>query len=276
MIQGATTMCLLVFAIVVVIYQPKKKKLKNFQKALFTFSKNVSRSVSTSNIFVALSVAIAFIIRKRQTLLIAEQDFMLFLAIIQYQIMAAILFSGFLCRDCFDLFEYDTHALGFYIAIPRWLMSASQLIPYSLPSLQSQILKDFVTQCVNEKGYLKPEHGLFFYLVPALGMILDVIIWICIVIAYSLKYFGYLSRIRIKGLLSITIVVYTIHRLFLFVMYWIEYRQGQPKVAHYSDQPDEESQWGFGQVSAVCAWLPLAHVVMKETFDMCMWFEEFL
>lgn len=51
--------------LVVAAYQPEMKKLNNFQKALFTFTKNLTRSVAASNIFVALSVAIAFIIRRR-------------------------------------------------------------------------------------------------------------------------------------------------------------------------------------------------------------------
>lgn len=188
-------------------------------------------------------------------------------------IMEAIFMSGFLCWDCFKN-EDDTVLLFFYNRMSLPLIAASLVMPNPLPSLQSQNLEDLATRCINEKGYLKLEHGLFFRTAAILGNTLYTVIVSCTVIPYSLKNFGFVSRVRTKGLRFRTIVIFTIIWLLLFIINLIQIRQDQRNVAHYSDQPDEESQWGFGQVSAVCAWLPLVHTDMIETFG--VWSERAL
>ena len=251
----------------VTLYNPTTKQLTSFRKALFNSAENLAYIVVTTNIFVTLSVLIASVFRSSQIPLITEQNFVSLLASFQFLILEAIIVSYGLCWNWFTG-GIETIACLLYAPVVSLLCLANYFVGiYS--SSQHQRLKDLAARCVTERDYTKLAHSHFFHIAKSIGTALSMFISICIILIIPLKFSRCFSHVRLKYLSSIAILAFTVVWSLLLTLYWVEIKRDQRQIENVSNPSDVDFQWGFGQVSAVCAWAPLVNSIMIEIIGMC-------
>ena len=251
---------------------------------LYDISTSLAYSVAKTNIFVSLAISIASVIRLLQLPPVSESGFIGTIAILQFEVALGTVLSLITYRNWKNA---GVIALGIYSAATYALYMTS-LFKGGLPSSQSQILQNLTWFCVIDRDFPVPtireqppkerNDSLYWgiYIASWVGSIIVAGLikhyfgkpikkaWQALKKAFFLacrflhikpRYHFFCALVMALTGLWATGIVYE--------LYLIQVSRQQLKRA--SGDLYQDSQWGFGQVTAVLAWAPVLHDAVFES-----------
>lgn len=268
-------------ASIIFIFKLGTENLSSRGAKLLVAATKISYSVARTNTFIALAIAIATTIRIPQVPPANEQDFTQHLAFLQVQLG----WATFVSSKQWDVTKSSSNSFLYYALIVQCLQ-LSNFLRYLFDS-RAKLLGSFNAACVLEQGYPKS-----FYMAPSeqethrysslgglmLGLALPIL-------AATVYYFAerilplvdksdrifltFCSTFRFKPRHSFWVHVLVPCAAALWIM-WSSALLGllgedRRRLQQASGDLDQDTQWGFGQVTAVLAWAPPLHDIVSET-----------
>ena len=252
----------------------------------YTAATRIAYSVTKTNMYVSLAIAIASILRTYEISL-GEHDFIVWLGNLQVFILAGA-FVSFLTYQ--HVGKATTVIYGAYGILVTTIMVVN-VFKIVLPS--SQFLEQILASvCVYEGSYPifqdlveqnnQSKWSMFLGIYAAMGIL---IIIIALLLSFffkraktalesKIKHFYdeicRLFRIKAKHLFSYCGV-------FLVTLCWAGCTiwflhilvDNRNMIQASSNPPNADAQWGFGQITAVMAWGPLLHDIILELIGRC-------
>ena len=284
-LQAIFTFCFgLLLANITIIFKLKIDDSSRNPARILEAASDVAYAVSTTDIFVSSSVAIASVVRNSQITPLAESNFVNSLGLYQILILIGTTVSYWSVRRPGKML---IGVFGFYNLVVT-VLSLSNALGAKVSSSQGKLLKDLTTDCVTEQDYPSAitdsrddaENRDFLQL---MGFIMAMIFLVGILERilfniYKEKILAFITnlhsaRIRQPILCSFVLLV----SLFWIVSVAIilqQLEQSRQQIRKASGSLYQDSQWGFGQVTAVLTWAPVLQEMifqMLRTFSPPKW-----
>jgi len=221
-------------------------------------TKPLARSIYQTNMILALSAVTASVVRFRQAAPVGEVEFLVLLDVFE-DVISVVCVVSYLLVERSSLKKWIT--ICTYGIATSAMYIASVLVRIS-PTTQSQVIANITTSCVAEHQYpapvlnqpLNPRKQIAVYIVTIFGALSAFI------------YFGFtfgeqrIKRLFRKGyIIAALFIILGLAGLtasFTYLLNQMIYQRRELQKASSSTYQDNE--WGFGQIIALMAWIPLA------------------
>ncbi|KAG8527135.1 uncharacterized protein KY384_008564 [Bacidia gigantensis] len=290
LLQSITTLIFgPILAIIVAIWELKSAQLSHRRAKIYQVVKNIAYSAAKTNVFVSMSVVIASIIRQTQIPPVSEHSFLVLLGFFEMLVILGTVASMITYRNLGDA---SIMAFGVYFIIV-FALSFINTSKSGISSFQTNILGTITMYCESERDYPLPALGnvvvddmrlwrfFFAYCVTCLAAftVVGVIFAFCqYIIPALIRQIQTLfdrpcNALDIKPEYHFRCLVILVQSCVWIVSQWIFLswlKSSRQDLKKASGSLYEDSEWGFGQVTALLAWAPLVHDIILEIFGLLL------
>ena len=268
-----------IFAIVIMYFELKNGRLSGLYSMIFEAAIDVADTVLKTNLFVSFSVGIAGVIRNTQSPPLGERTLLEILSMFQGMITFGFYCSSLAYGGSF-MFKYGFYQLSIVVSLFVGIFIAA------LPSLQTDTLEGVMTWCALERNYTPAVPRIMYGLMLAVGGSFFVALLLSAVLFGFFKNLIRAARSQLRRFLSTNSTSY-LHisppskflrvGLLLGVACWmwiiislmIGVERARQELQIASGSPNQDSQWGFGQVIAVVSWAPVLYEMLVKAIGSC-------
>ena len=258
-------------------FELKNGRLSGLNSMIFEAAIDLADTVLKTNLFLSFSVGIAGVIRTTQNLPLGERTLMEFLSIFQGAITLGFYFSSFAYGSSF-MVKYRFYQLSVLVSLFVGLLIAA------LPSLQTDILEGVMIWCVIERSYTRAVTRTTYRFVAALcGSGFGVLLLCEVLFAFfknlvqaarsQLRRFlstnstGYLQISPPSKFLRVGLLLGVACWMWIIISLMIGVERARQELQIASGFPNQDSQWGFGQVIAVVSWAPVLYEMLVKAIS---------
>lgn len=264
-----------IFAAVIMYFELKNGRSSGLNSMIFEAALEIADMVLKTNIILSFSVGVAGVFRTTQSPPLGERTFMGYLSIFQCVITLGFYFSSIAYGNSF-IFKYYLYQLSVMVSNILVLVLLSALL-----SSRTDILKGVMSQCAIEHNFplavkRTSSRTVAIYWGSCLAVGLLAVGFLVAVLPESMKNLIQAARSRSRRSLSTNSTRYLhISPRFNFLgvgfllcaAFWtgiiiylmVAVERDRQKLQTASGSPNQDSQWGFGQVMAVVSWAPVLH-----------------